>query len=1358
MALAVADRVKESTTTTGTGTVNLAGAETGFQTFVAGIGNSNTTYYAIVDGNTGDFEVGIGTVTDASPDTLSRDTILQSSNSDSAVNFGSGTKAVFCTQPADKAVFKNADGNVNLPDNAEFQVGNRATTGDLRIRHNGTQSQIQNYTGQLQITNFTNDSDVRILSDDSSGGVTDYFRADGSNGEAVLYHYGTEKFATKSTGVDVVGNITVSGTVDGRDLATDGTKLDGVEASADVTDATNVTAAGALMDSEVTNLAQVKAFDSSDYATAAQGTTADNALPKAGGTMTGNLTLSGTNTRINMPDDHFINRRFELDAVDASGVGYVLLCRNAASNDVNGRITMDRTSGLRHACQVDIIVSSGSSSNPIGSLKAHGVSANAGSSPNGPSYELVTVTYDSDSNSYVALKITNPDNYYETSGAFFTGRLVNSGSNTLLAVLPSGISSEAQLTDANAKHTFQGDLDLLDNIVIAGTVDGRDLATDGTKLDGIEASADVTDATNVAAAGALMTSGGTITGDVDLNANLSFDDSTGTDNNRIRLGTGNDFHIFHNGTNSKITNNTGALQITNNADDNDVTILTDDGSGSNTTYFRADGSTGETKLFHYGTEKIKTQSGGVDVTGNITVSGTVDGRDLATDGTKLDGIASSATANPNAIDNVVEDTTPQLGGDLDLNSNDITGTGNINITGTLQTSSDATIGGNLTVSGTTTTVNTETINLADNNIVLNSNHTGTPTQNAGITIERGTSTDKVFQWNESSNYWEFDDNIIVSGNGTSKITSAGGTATVEIRPDGSYSGWHPNLLFRSQDTGSVIYMLSNGNNLAVGRYNGGVPSDPSDFITFKSSTGDTPELEIGDAGSTTSTLGLGAQDIVGTSTGVGIGTTSPDGLLHVSSGTSGDATVIIEADTDNNAEGDIPQLWFKADGDITEGAIRLNDNELQIISNVSSGGIEFLTGTTNNTGTTDPGSGATKRMGISDSGIDVTGNITVSGTVDGRDLATDGTKLDGIEASADVTDTTNVTSAGALMTTGGTMTGAVLFNDSVKAKFGTGTDLSITHNGTNSQIVNSTGVLQILQQSGSDVVIKGDDNSGGSSADYFRADGSTGEAMLYHYGTEKLATKSGGVDVSGNITVSGTVDGRDLATDGTKLDGIEASADVTDATNVTAAGALMDSEVTNLAQVKAFDSSDYATAAQGTTADAALPKAGGTMTGNISRGDNVKSIYGTGNDLEIYHTGTNSIINDVGTGNLVLSTNGTSVRIAHSTNAEAMAIFTKNGSALLKHDGSDKLETSSSGVDVTGDIAVTGSMVFEGATADAHETTLAVTDPTADRTITLPDATGTVILNSNLNFPFFKADGSSDTIFLKQTVALTQSR
>src|SRR5210317_1702979 len=111
MALVVNDRVKETSTTTGTGTFSLAGASLGFETFVAGIGNTNTTYYAIVNEN-GEFEVGLGTVTDAATDTLSRDTIISSSNSDSAVNFGAGTKNVFCTLPASKAVILDSSGNI----------------------------------------------------------------------------------------------------------------------------------------------------------------------------------------------------------------------------------------------------------------------------------------------------------------------------------------------------------------------------------------------------------------------------------------------------------------------------------------------------------------------------------------------------------------------------------------------------------------------------------------------------------------------------------------------------------------------------------------------------------------------------------------------------------------------------------------------------------------------------------------------------------------------------------------------------------------------------------------------------------------------------------------------------------------------------------------------------------------------------------------------------------------------------------------------------------------------------------------------------------------------------------------------
>jgi hypothetical protein len=114
MALVLNDRVKETSTTSGTGTINLAGAVTNFETFVAGIGNSNTVYYAIVHQDQPEFEVGIGTVTDASPDTLSRTTVLSSSNSDGLVSFSSGTKDVFCTLPASKAVFENASNEVGI--------------------------------------------------------------------------------------------------------------------------------------------------------------------------------------------------------------------------------------------------------------------------------------------------------------------------------------------------------------------------------------------------------------------------------------------------------------------------------------------------------------------------------------------------------------------------------------------------------------------------------------------------------------------------------------------------------------------------------------------------------------------------------------------------------------------------------------------------------------------------------------------------------------------------------------------------------------------------------------------------------------------------------------------------------------------------------------------------------------------------------------------------------------------------------------------------------------------------------------------------------------------------------------------
>jgi len=112
MALVINDRVKETTTTTGTGTVTLGGAVSGFETFAAGIGNSNTTYYCIV--LNAEFEVGLGTLSGDSS-TLARTTIISSSNSDSAVNFSAGTKFVFCTMPASKSLVLDASNNLTIP-------------------------------------------------------------------------------------------------------------------------------------------------------------------------------------------------------------------------------------------------------------------------------------------------------------------------------------------------------------------------------------------------------------------------------------------------------------------------------------------------------------------------------------------------------------------------------------------------------------------------------------------------------------------------------------------------------------------------------------------------------------------------------------------------------------------------------------------------------------------------------------------------------------------------------------------------------------------------------------------------------------------------------------------------------------------------------------------------------------------------------------------------------------------------------------------------------------------------------------------------------------------------------------------
>jgi hypothetical protein len=155
MALVISDRVKETTVTTGTGTVTLAGAVTGFRTFASVLSANDTTYYAIVSSS--EFEVGVGTF---SGGTLSRDTVLSSSNSNAKVNFGAGSKNVFITQPADKAIYQDASGNV-----AGLNTDN-VTEGSTNLYF--TDERVDDRVGSLLVAG----DNVTLSYDDAAGTLT----------------------------------------------------------------------------------------------------------------------------------------------------------------------------------------------------------------------------------------------------------------------------------------------------------------------------------------------------------------------------------------------------------------------------------------------------------------------------------------------------------------------------------------------------------------------------------------------------------------------------------------------------------------------------------------------------------------------------------------------------------------------------------------------------------------------------------------------------------------------------------------------------------------------------------------------------------------------------------------------------------------------------------------------------------------------------------------------------------------------------------------------------------------------------------------------------------------------------------
>ena len=197
MALVLDDRVKETSTTTSTGTLSLSGAVSGFQTFVAGIGNSNTTYYAIVNRDEAEWEVGLGTVTDASTDTLARTTVISSSNSDSAVDFSAGTKDVFATLPASKVGFLDGSNN--------FIVGKGAAGVDYTLTFDGADSDgVLTWMEDEDLFKFTDVINVGV--DDAGHDVKFFGNTAGSYWLWDTSADGVVQIGTLTVGVDDAGH------------------------------------------------------------------------------------------------------------------------------------------------------------------------------------------------------------------------------------------------------------------------------------------------------------------------------------------------------------------------------------------------------------------------------------------------------------------------------------------------------------------------------------------------------------------------------------------------------------------------------------------------------------------------------------------------------------------------------------------------------------------------------------------------------------------------------------------------------------------------------------------------------------------------------------------------------------------------------------------------------------------------------------------------------------------------------------------------------------------------------------------------------------------------------------------------
>jgi len=298
---------------------------------------------------------------------------------------------------------------------------------------------------------------------------------------------------------------------------------------------------------------------------------------------------------------------------------------------------------------------------------------------------------------------------------------------------------------------------------------------------------------------------------------------------------------------------------------------------------------------------------------------------------------------------------------------------------------------------------------------------------------------------------------------------------------------------------------------------------------------------------------------------------------------------------------------------------------------------------------------------------------------------------------------------------GDTMTGDLSFGDNIKINLGAGSDLNLYHDGSDS-IIEDTGTGDLIIKASQRIYMKGvnDETLIRSTED--------SQISLYHNGFEKLSTLSGGILVygnlaavggtfTGNVSATGTVTANGLVVGGINYptsDGTANQVIKTDGAGTLAftsiSGGAVDS-VNGETGIVVLDAADVG----------ALALTGGTLTGDVSFGDNDKAIFGAGSDLQIYHDGSDSYINDSGVGDLKLGGNQLQLNNAAQT---ANYIYAVDGAQVeLKYNNLLKLTTTATGIDVTGTVtADSGSVTGEFIATSYNETydALSGTTPTVD--------------------------------------------